>query len=461
MPDTILKYRESDGHTITIEGYFASGSPSALVGPNGAMLNGTVVESLAGPLFPGQYAQAGGADQSGNPIGEVQHLVGTATATRTDGTVVELSVGTEVYLGDVVETGASTKFGLSLVDGSIFSMTSDARMVLNEFVFNADQVQDSSMLVNIVQGAFVFVAGSIAPTGNMKVETPVAVLAIRGTTVGAEVNSDLGSTELSLFQDIDSNHVGQYLVLDKSTGAIIGKVAEVGSKLVFTGIGETPIVVEKTDLDMASDLDALELIRAVYAKVSGQQGEFDNEGGSGSFLNVQIVALGGSFKIEELSGNPLAAASALKVVVDNPDQDDPPVAFFDGFFTDEDDLFAGNVINNNSIQPDEDPEGFAVRVVGFGQDLIWEQGVDFDFVGGIISPTGSTTFVLNSGAVVEINAAGDFTYNPNPAFNYLADGESAVDSFSYLIADPGNSTDSDTVEVTVYGRNDQPAFACH
>ena len=204
------------------------------------MLNGTVVESLAGPLFPGQYAQSGGAAQSGNPIGEVQYLEGTATATRTDGTVVELSTGTEVYLGDVVETGASTKFGLSLADGSLFSMTSDARMVLNEFVFNADQVQDSSMLVNIVQGAFVFVAGSIAPTGNMKVETPVAVLAIRGTTVGAEVNSDLGSTELSLFQDIDSSHVGQYLVLDKSTGEIIGKVTDVGSKLIITGIGETP-----------------------------------------------------------------------------------------------------------------------------------------------------------------------------------------------------------------------------
>ncbi|WP_337660659.1 VCBS domain-containing protein, partial [Anderseniella sp. Alg231-50] len=451
-----LEISGSDGKTITVEGYFHTGTASTLVGPNGAMLSGDVVEALAGPLFPGQYAQSGGGVQAGNPIGEVQHLEGTAIATRTDGSVVQLSPGTKVYLGDVVETGPDTKFGLSLEDGSLFSMTSDARMVLNEFVFNGDQAQDSSMLVNLVQGAFVFVAGSIAPTGNMKVETPVAVLAIRGTTVGAEIDSQLGSTELSLFQDIDSNNTGEYLVLDKATGEIIGRVTEVGNKLIITGVGETPIIVQKTDQDTLNDLSALELIRAVYAKASGQQGEFDNESGSGSFLDIQLVALSGSFTIEELAGNPLAIASAQKIVFDTPDQDDPPVAFFDGFFTDEDDIFAGNVIANTSIQPDEDPEGFDVRVVGFGEDLIWEEGVDFDFVGGIISPTGSTTFVLSSGAVVEIAANGDFTYNPNPAFDYLADGESAVDSFTYLIADPGNSTDSDTVEVTVFGSNDQP-----
>ncbi len=451
-----LEISGSDGKSVTIEGYFHTGSASALVGPNGAMLSGDVVEALAGPLFPGQYAQSGNAGQAGNPIGEVQHLEGTAVATRTDGSVVQLTPGTKVYLGDVVETGPNTKFGLSLEDGSLFSMTSDARMVLNEFVFNGDQAQDSSMLVNLVQGAFVFVAGSIAPTGNMKVETPVAVLAIRGTTVGAEVDSQLGSTELSLFQDVDSNKTGEYLVLDKSTGEIIGRVTEVGNKLIITGVGETPIIVQKTDQDLLSDLSALELIRAVYAKASGQQGEFESESGSGSFLDIQLVSLSSSFTIEELAGNPLAQASAQKIVFDTPDQDDPPVAFFDGFFTDEDDIFAGNVISNTSIQPDEDPEGFDVRVVGFGEDLIWEEGVDFDFVGGIISPTGSTTFVLSSGAVVEISANGDFTYNPNPAFDYLADGESAIDSFSYLIADPGNSTDSDTVEVTVFGSNDRP-----
>ncbi len=450
-----LEISGADGKSITIEGYFDSGSASALVGPNGAMLSGDVVEALAGPLFPGQYAQSGGTGQPGNPIGEVQHLEGTATATRTDGSVVQLEAGTKVYLGDVVETGSNTKFGLSLEDGSLFSMTSDARMVLNEFVFNGDQAQDSSMLVNLVQGAFVFVAGSIAPTGNMKVETPVAVLAIRGTTIGAVVDNDLGSTEVSLFNDIGTTEAGRFLVLDKA-GQIIGTVTEVGNKLIITGVGETPIIILKTDQDIQNEETRLDLIKTVFSKAAGQQGELEGGSGSGSFEGIQIVALGQTLTLEDLAGNPLAAASAAKVVIDTLDKDDPPVAFFDGFLTEEDDIFFGNVISNTSIQPDEDPEGFDVRVVGFGEDLIWEEGVDFAFDGSIVSTTGSTTFVLTSGAVVEINSAGDFTYNPNPAFDYLAAGESAVDSFTYLIADPGNFTDSDTVEVTIIGDNDRP-----
>ena len=450
-----LEISGSDGKSVTIEGYFHTGSASALVGPNGAMLSGDVVEALAGPLFPGQYAQSGGTGQPGNPIGEVQHLEGTATATRTDGSVVQLEPGAKVYLGDVVETGSNTKFGLSLEDGSLFSMTSDARMVLNEFVFNGDQAQDSSMLVNLVQGAFVFVAGSIAPTGNMKVETPVAVLAIRGTTIGAVVDNDLGSTEVSLFNDIGTTEAGRFLVLDKA-GQIIGTVTEVGNKLIITGVGETPIIILKTDQDIQNEETRLDLIKTVFSKAAGQQGELDGGSGSGSFEGIQIVALGQTLTLEDLAGNPLAAASAAKVVIDTLDKDDPPVAFFDGFLTEEDDIFFGNVISNTSIQPDEDPEGFDVRVVGFGEDLIWEEGVDYAFDGSIVSTTGSTTFVLTSGAVVEINSAGDFTYNPNPAFDYLAAGESAVDSFTYLIADPGNFTDSDTVEVTIIGDNDRP-----
>ena len=315
-----LEISGSDGESITIEGYFHTGSASALVAPNGAMLSGDVVEALAGPLFPGQYAQAGATGQSGNPIGEVQHLEGTATATRTDGSVVQLEPGTKVYLGDVVETGSNTKFGLSLEDGSLFSMTSDARMVLNEFVFNGDQAQDSSMLVNLVQGAFVFVAGSIAPTGDMKVETPVAVLAIRGTTVGAVIDNDQGSTEVSLFNDIGTTEAGRVLVLDKA-GQIIGTVTEVGNKLIITGVGETPIIVLKTDQDQQSEEARLDLIKTVFSKAAGQQGELEGGSGSGSFEGIQIVALGQTLTLEDLAGNPLAAASAAKVVIDTLDKD--------------------------------------------------------------------------------------------------------------------------------------------
>ncbi len=57
-------------------------------------------------------------------------------------------------------------------------------MVLDELVYDPGG-SDNSMLVNLVQGTFVFVAGQIAPTGEMEVQTPVATLGIRGTTGNA------------------------------------------------------------------------------------------------------------------------------------------------------------------------------------------------------------------------------------------------------------------------------------
>src|SRR6187431_1252747 len=49
----------SDGKTLTIVDYFGAHGPVDLMSPDGAVLKSSVVQSLAGPLAPGQYAQAG------------------------------------------------------------------------------------------------------------------------------------------------------------------------------------------------------------------------------------------------------------------------------------------------------------------------------------------------------------------------------------------------------------------
>ena len=60
------------------------------------------------------------------------------------------------------------------------------------------------------------------------------------------------------------------------------------------------------------------------------------------------------------------------------------------------------------------------------------------------------------GASVTVNSDGSFTYNPGGAFDYLALGETATDTFTYTITDSGNATDIATVTVLVTGINDAP-----
>jgi hypothetical protein len=62
-------------------------------------------------------------------------------------------------------------------------------MALSEFVYEPNGTANST-LFNLSKGTFTFVAGNIAKTGGMKVDTPVATMGIRGTTPRVEISDD-------------------------------------------------------------------------------------------------------------------------------------------------------------------------------------------------------------------------------------------------------------------------------
>ncbi|MFK7767294.1 MAG: DUF4347 domain-containing protein [Mariniblastus sp.] len=59
-----------------------------------------------------------------------------------------------------------------------------------------------------------------------------------------------------------------------------------------------------------------------------------------------------------------------------------------------------------------------------------------------------------SGASVDVNADGSFTYDSGNIFNYLAAGETATDTFSYEVQSSAGATDSTVVEITITGTDD-------
>jgi hypothetical protein len=81
---------------------------------------------------------------------------------------------------------------------------------------------------------------------------------------------------------------------------------------------------------------------------------------------------------------------------------------------------------------------------------------DSDSDGGTLSvaaldTTGTSGQVTNNGT--------DVNYDPNGQFEYLDQGESATDTFTYTLADGQGGTDTATVTVTVTGLNDAPIAA--
>jgi hypothetical protein len=137
-------------------------------------------------------------DLASKPIGKIVVATGSVTLERAGAVVVQAStagqageakVGDVVYQGDAVATGANGRVGINFTDGTSFNLSSNARMVLNEFVYDPNSSSNTT-LFNLTKGTFTFVAGKVAKTGDMKIDTPVATMGVRGTTPRVEISDD-------------------------------------------------------------------------------------------------------------------------------------------------------------------------------------------------------------------------------------------------------------------------------
>jgi hypothetical protein len=139
-------------------------------------------------------------------IGKVMTADGTARIEHAANVVVQANLpagdvgqakaGDLVYRGDLISTGADGKLSISFADGTAFNVSSNARnvssnarMEVNEFVYDPKGHANSS-LMSLSKGTFTFIAGNVAHTGDMKVDTPLGTMGIRGTAPRVEILED-------------------------------------------------------------------------------------------------------------------------------------------------------------------------------------------------------------------------------------------------------------------------------
>ncbi|NVK52153.1 MAG: cadherin-like domain-containing protein, partial [Flavobacteriaceae bacterium] len=140
--------------------------------------------------------------------------------------------------------------------------------------------------------------------------------------------------------------------------------------------------------------------------------------------------------MSNLNGTSLGVdiSDGATVTINNDDTNSPPNAVDDSVATDVDLAFG------------EDDGARAITADILGNDT------DPDIVDALtviaINTTGTTGLVALVGGVV--------TYNPNGAFESLASGETATDTFTYTISDGNGGTDTATVTITINGANDTP-----
>jgi hypothetical protein len=157
--------------------------------------------SASSVLVSTAWAQSSVSQPAGaQPIGKIESASGSVTVNHADGVVLQANVGPNgglgqakvgdlVYRGDVVQTGPASAVGMVFTDGTAFNLSANARIEMNEFVYDPNG-NSNSAFISLAKGTFTFIAGKVAKTGDMKVDTPVATMGIRGTAPHVEISED-------------------------------------------------------------------------------------------------------------------------------------------------------------------------------------------------------------------------------------------------------------------------------
>jgi len=120
-------------------------------------------------------------------VGIVKTLSGSATIQR-GGEILGAKLGDELFTQDTIKTSSESALGILLHDDARISVGPDSVMSLDQFSFD-QATHEGSADVSIKHGTLSVIAGKMTEkkAGALKVKTPAAILAVRGTEFSVKV----------------------------------------------------------------------------------------------------------------------------------------------------------------------------------------------------------------------------------------------------------------------------------
>jgi len=120
--------------------------------------------------------------------GQIKVVSGAAFIERGN-TVLPATVGQRVFEADKVRTGSDGRLGITLKDDTRFSLGPNSEVHLNRFAYAPSEGR-IGLALNVVRGMAAYVSGRIAKLSPdaVKLETPGAIVGVRGTTLALSVS---------------------------------------------------------------------------------------------------------------------------------------------------------------------------------------------------------------------------------------------------------------------------------
>lgn len=200
------------GETIIIDNYFISDPKPSITSPEGQRLSPELVDSFM--VGDARFASTDSLNDE-SAIGIVTEFSGEGTVTRPDGTTHILQSGMSIFQGDIIETEFDAAVNITFIDESSLSIGEDARMAIDEFVFDP-ATNDGTTNVSILRGVFMYTSGLMGRDNpdSVELETPVGSIGIRGTIIGGKITADGQDSQITVVEGaiVVTNGAGQQIL---------------------------------------------------------------------------------------------------------------------------------------------------------------------------------------------------------------------------------------------------------
>jgi hypothetical protein len=124
----------------------------------------------------------------GSAAGRIKLMAGSVTIVRASAPLAA-QAGQTLFEGDVLRTGPDGRVGVTLKDDTRVSLGPSSEVRLDRFRY-APAEQQLGVVLKIARGVVAYVSGRIAKLApdTIRIETPSAILGVRGTTLAIRVD---------------------------------------------------------------------------------------------------------------------------------------------------------------------------------------------------------------------------------------------------------------------------------
>ena len=179
-------------------------------------------------------------------IGDIAELSGNAQIVRDQPYSAELDFAIQSNDPAITSNG---RLGIKFLDDSVVRLTEHSQLVIDEYIYDPDPSK-SKMSLNFALGTARFITGNLQRIDkqNIKLSTPTANIAIRGTVFTATVD-ELGRSLIILLPDPFGLSSGEIEVVTAMGSVLLNKPYQATTVSVFEAAPTKPVI-----LDLSLDI---------------------------------------------------------------------------------------------------------------------------------------------------------------------------------------------------------------